>query len=433
VTCETAAGGIDWPRMEPARLLLEPWRTEEGRLILAARLEHPDAGPQRLWWRLPEAWVDAVTPWADPFVVAMLFPMMQGRRPVRVEGRVSPSLLRNLETFMAIWHAWVPDLYDPVSIRAAEEVEPPPPARPGTAIVPFSCGVDSCHTLLRHRRGLMGRRNRNIAAGVVMHGFDIWLDQANASAMYAAVMESARGLLDSQAVACIPMTSNFHELPTVWAHSFGTQLVGGLRLLGGRFDSALIPNNIPYVGLGVLWGSHPVSDPFLGSRTFEVTDDGAESGRVEKVELVAQWPEAIQHLRVCFENPGSHANCCRCEKCIRTILSFRAAGCGLPPVFPNDVTDRQVRRVKMRDEIRCVLWEQVVWAARQRGLGETSWCKAICAAVRRNRRRSMRKRFNRRFLTLRNAMRVLFRGSLLSRKQRARRAAAETQPPTSRS
>jgi hypothetical protein len=413
--------------MEPSRLILEPWRIEEGQLLLAARLKTPGAAPQRLWWSLPEAWSDAVTPWADPFVVAMLFPMMQGRRPVMVEGRVSPSLLRNLETYMAIWRAWVPDRYQPVAIRAAEEIEPPPPAQPAASVVPFSCGVDSCYTLLRHRRKLMGRRNRSIGAGVVMHGFDIWLDQPNASAMFAGMLESARRLLDSQGVACIPMTSNFHELPTVWGHSFAAQLVGGLRLLGGRFGSALMPNNIPYIGLGELSASHPASNPHMGSQAFEVVDDGGESGRVEMVELLAQWPEAKQNLRVCFENPGSHTNCCRCEKCIRTILSFRAAGYGLPPAFSQDVTDRQIRRVRLHRDIYRVLWEQMVRDARQRGLGDASWCQAARAALRRYARRSMWKRFNRRFLPLRGGIRRLFRGSDLSRKQRAKRVAAETQ------
>ena len=91
--------------MEPARIRIEPALSEGDRIILAARLDQPAQPPQRLWWSLPAAWAEAVTPWADPFVVGLLFPMMRAGRDVVVEGRVSPSLLEELETFMAIWHA----------------------------------------------------------------------------------------------------------------------------------------------------------------------------------------------------------------------------------------------------------------------------------------------------------------------------------------
>ena len=142
--------------MECVRLQMEPPRTEGDVLEVAASLKHPDGRCDRQWWRVPAAWADAVTTWADPFVVGLLFPMMAWRCDVRVEGCVSPSLLENIETFMAIWNVWRPDECQPVQIRAAEEVEAPPPPEPGQAVVPFSCGADSCFTLFRHRRGLMG-------------------------------------------------------------------------------------------------------------------------------------------------------------------------------------------------------------------------------------------------------------------------------------
>ena len=402
-------------------------------LTLAASLEHPEGLRQRLWWQLPAAWADAVTTWADPFVVGLVFPMMQWRRDVMVEGRVSPSLLANLETFMAIWQVWAPAKYQPVHIQAREEVEAPPPAEPGQTVVPFSCGVDSSFTVFRHRQGLMGRRNHHVTAGVVMNGFDIWLDQENAQGMYGGVLEAARIVLRSVDVACIPMTSNFHELPTIWADSLCTHLVSGLRLLAARFDATLIPNNRPYIRIALPWGSHPVSDPHLGSRHFAVSDDGGEKMRFQKVELISQWPEAMRHLRVCFENPSSHANCCRCEKCIRTILNFRIAGCPLPPAFARDVSDRDIRRVRFKHDDNLLQWAQAAGDARERGLGDTGWGRAILTALRRNRLRRKWRRFTRRFIPLRNRIRVLFRGSALNRRELAKHPAAAPQRPASRS
>ena len=410
--------------MSHACLRLEERRIEAGQLTVAACLEHPDGGRVRLWWQLPTEWSESVTTWADPFVIGFVFPMMRWGTDVEVAGRVSPSLLENIERFMAVWHYWIADKYRPVAIRASEEVEPPPPAEPAETVLPFSCGVDSCFSLLRHRRELMGRCNRRITAGVVMNGFDIRLDQPNSAAIYAGVLRSAGQLLGSLNVACIPMTSNFHELPTVWKHSFGTHLVSGLSLLAGRFGSTLIPNNVSYRWLGRIWGSHPVSDPLLGSRSFEVFDDGAEYNRPGKVELLASWPEAMRHLRVCFENPDSHANCCRCEKCIRTILAFRTTGCGLPPAFCSDVTDRQVRRTRLRGDVYMNCWRDVIHAAERNSMGGASWAAAARAAIRRSRRRRIWDRLKRPMLPLRNAIRVLFRGSALSRKQLADQSGA---------
>ena len=85
-------------RMEPLRPVAEDG---EELLEAAASLTVPATAGRgervlRLWWRLPAAWGHAVQPWADPFVVGLAFPMMQAGAPVRVEGRVSPSLLENL-------------------------------------------------------------------------------------------------------------------------------------------------------------------------------------------------------------------------------------------------------------------------------------------------------------------------------------------------
>jgi len=402
-----------------ARLCLEPWREQGEELVVAASLDDPQGKRHRLWWRLPVRWREALTPWADPFVVAFLFPMMQWRRDVFVEGTVSPSLLANLERFMAFWNAWEPQRYVPFQITAAQELECPPPGTPHQTVMPFSGGVDSCFTVFRHRRGLVGRRRQHIAAAVVMHGFDIWLDQENAASMYQGLLSNCQKMLDSLGVETVPMTSNFHDLPGVWAHNFGTHLLAGLHLLAGQFDWALIGNSAPYTCLTRPWGNHPTSDRYLGREHFCVDDDGGEALRWQKAQTLAAWPEAMRHLRVCFENPGSHLNCCRCEKCIRTILSFRVAGAAQPEAFPYPVTDRQTRRIHFAHADYDKLWAELIDGAYQRGLGRASWVGAARAAVRRNERRRRWRWLRQAFVPLRNRIRRLFRGSPLSRKELA--------------
>ncbi len=391
--------------MQPVRVTLEPLQIEGASLTTAATLEHPDGRRERLWWRLPLEWRDAVTPWADPFVVGFLFPMMSWGRDVMVEGTVSPSLLANLEQYMAMWRAWRPECYQPVKIFAREETESPPPAEPGQTIMPFSCGVDSSFTLYRHCRGLVGRRTRRIAAAMVMHGFDIWLDQDNARSMYDGLLTGARAMVGSQGVPCLSVSSNFHDLPTVWGDSFATHLVSGLRLLAGRFGAALLANDVAYPRMGVVWGSHPICNLFLGSRHFQVIDDGGEASRCEKLPLLAEWPEAMRHLRVCYANPGSHANCCRCEKCIRTMLSFRAMGVNLPQAFAHDVDIRRIRRTRFHNEFNVGHWAEFIRGAEQRGFGSSDWVQAARTAIRHNQRRWWWRRCKRAVLPARGARR----------------------------
>jgi hypothetical protein len=410
-----------------AKLVLEPAEEVPGYRRLAARLIEPDGSQQRLWWQIPHEWIPAVTPWGDPWVVGLLFAIMGRARPVHVEGRVSGSLLANLELFMRIWAIWRPGQYHAVSITAEEEAELPPVADRGLAAGAFSCGVDSCFTIFRHARGFVGRRRRRIDAGVVMHGFDVLLDQENADGMRRNILAGATSMLGSVGLKCIPMASNFHELQVDWSHAWGTQLIGGLSLLAGRYDTALVANDLPYAWLGAHWPSHPVTDVLLGSKGLAVVNDGGECMRSEKAKLISQWPEAMQHLRVCFglDIPGRHDNCCHCEKCTRTILAFRVAGCRRPDAFKDDASDEQIRRMKWNLPTRTLRWQELARSAQAAGMGGTSWAKAIRAAVRRNRWRKVRSRWQAPFIPVRNVIRKWARGTTLSRHQLAR-----LQPPS---
>jgi hypothetical protein len=406
--------------LTPTRLVLEPAQREGEWLWLAARLVDPDGSSERLWWKLPVEWADAVTSWADPWVVGLLFPIMKRGRPVHVEGCVSPSLLANLELFMKIWEIWRPGVYRATTISAEEEHELPPVPDPGLTIASFSCGVDSSFTIYRHARKLAGRRTRPLAAGVFQHGFDIWLDQKNSQAMYDALLAGARTMLAS-----------LHELKVKWGDSWGTQLASGLMLFAGRYDTGMVANDIPYEMLQFKWTSHPVLWPLLSSMKFSIVDDGGEYTRVQKAQLLSEWPEAMQHLRVCFgvDIPGRHENCCRCEKCARTMLAFRIAGCPRPVSFKEDVSDAQIRAMRWKldplNATQTARWEQLMREAVKAGLGETSWVRAIRIAVRRNRWRWIRDRWQRPFVPLRNAVRLLVRGSVLSRRELAQRRQAK--------
>ena len=408
--------------MNKARLLLEPTAKDAGILRLGARLLHPDGSRNHLWWEVPEACSDSLTSWADPWVIGLLFPMMQGGAPVHIEGPVSPSLLANLELFMRIWARWKPDKYRAVTLSSDTEMELPVVRDLGLTVASFSCGVDSCFTLYRHARGLAGRGTRKPATAVVQHGLDVWLDLLNSNQIYAHLLADATTLLDSLGVPCISMKTNFQQMRLDWADAWVTQQISGLYLLAGRYDTALIANEVPYNWLGVRLSSHPTTNPLLGSSGFTVVDDGGDYSRAEKAKVIGDWPEARRHLHVCFgvNVPGRYENCCRCEKCIRTILAFRVAGCAKPDSFKCDPSDAQIRRVRLQLEPKVLRWEELARGAEAAGMGQTGWAKAIRAVLRKNRWRQFRNWLQQPFVPLRDKLRKLTRGTSLSRSEIAR-------------
>jgi len=378
----------------------------------------------RLWWRVPGEWAGAVTTWADPFVVGMVFLMMEAREEVRIEGAASPSLLENLERYMDIWRVWDPPRYAVVKIRADREEESPgAEARwGGEMLTTFSGGVDSCYTLARHLDKAVGRRNRKIGAALVINGFDIWPDQKNAAGIFEGVRRGVLAQLGAVGVAPIVVSTNFHELPVTWADAFGTELASGLMLFGKRFAGAVLPNSHIYAKAGERWGSTPLADPFLGSRHFPILDDGGGAGREEKLEYLGRHPELLAQLRVCFPLDGRFENCCRCEKCLRTIVGCHVAGVAVPATaFPRAVTAKEIAGMKFHSTISWTFWRELLEAAEARGLMGEAWAQGLATAVRRGARRYRMQQLKKPLIPLRNRLRKLLRGSAENRSKLRRK------------
>ena len=75
------------------------------------------------------------------------------------------------------------------------------------------------------------------------------------------------------------------------------------------------------------WGSHPLIDNNVAWANIKVIHDGYELSRQDKIKYIAKYPEYLSDLRVC-NNHRDHINynCCRCEKCSRTITALILEG-----------------------------------------------------------------------------------------------------------
>ncbi len=370
--------------MEKEVLHIWPAETaiEDGWVTAGFELEAPGKTPERIWYKLPLEYRAALTQSCDPFVIAVIFKAMKAKADLHVHGIVSPSLLDNLEEYQIIWNKWMPEEYTPVVIRADEERDLPVP--PGSAsVMAFSGGLNSCVTAYRHRKGLAGRGNLDLHAGLMLLGFDIPL---RSQAAFDRALERNKTLLSSLGMEIIPMLINLKILGDNLDNSFASQLASCLSLLQGGFANGIIANSDPNQNLLYPWalpyGSNSISDPFLSSASFPIIHDGASYTRFQKTRFIADWPEALQYLRVCLgRNPDVRdRNCCRCEKCLRNILTFRALGLGLPPCFDHDPSDMEIARMNFPSPIRVFYYNRVLSEARHTGL-HGSWMNALRLAV----------------------------------------------------
>lgn len=361
-------------------------QTTADHLILSARIELGTQAPQTLWYRLPRTYESALSSNHDPFAVAVLLAAMAKANRLVIHGEVSPSLLQNLEEFQAAWACWLPAELSEIPIVVDQEREPQLQRAAPAAISTFSGGVDSSYTVFSHTRGHNGRRTHPLKAGLFIHGLDIPLDQTHA---FQQATQRAAQTLNSVGVVLIPMATNFRAVidPYIhWENSFGSALASCLLMLQGRFNIGLIPSSYYYQTLSFPYGSNVITDPLLGNQNFSIVHDGSRYRRFGKVKHLATWPEALETLRVCWQGAQKDRNCCRCEKCIRTILTFRLVQPERPPCFIADVTDDQIRQLRLRGGALDA-FESLSYAAQKQGINQP-WVTAVAHAVRRSRRQN---------------------------------------------
>lgn len=353
-------------------------------------VEGPEHNRTRIWYQLPARYEPALTKSGDPFVLAMIFTVMRIPSDLHIHGEVSPSLLRNLEEFQSAWRCWRPERYTAVEITADVERERSSASSPQKALSLFSGGVDSCFTVFSHRTRQGNGRGYELQAGLMVHGFDIFLDQGDAFARAAA---RAKKMLDSLGVDFIPMVTNIRDLNEPWWDFHGAAPASCLMLLQEGFSGGIIPSTEPYNGLVLPWGSNPVTDWMMSNDSFQIIHHGASLTRTEKVREIAQWPEAKQYLRVCMIGKKDEVdrNCGVCQKCVRTILNFRVVGAGLPGCFEKDATDEQIARLRVMDPLQLAELQRILTFAKSASVS-APWVDALEVCILQSRLRIASKR-----------------------------------------
>ena len=138
--------------------------------------------------------------------------------------------------------------------------------------------------------------------------------------------------------------TNFRDVVHWVYDSHGALLAAAMTLLSPHFRRGIIAGSVPHVFRGFpVWGSAASLDPFFSSDGFEIRDHGGDLVRSLKAAALVRYPEMLGRLVVCSKLPGIAGNCGRCEKCTRSMLSFLAAGAGIPSdAFPSGLDVERV-------------------------------------------------------------------------------------------
>lgn len=315
--------------------------------------------PETLWFRFPRRYRDWVTDRADGFIVGLLPSAMSLGENVVVEGAVSPRLAFGLRQYQEVQNTWWPKRFRRVDV-AYENLEATAERGPGNGVgSTFSGGIDSFYTLSKHMPAREAFADHRLTHCLIINGFDFDVDLEN-SGRFQRTFETFEPMLRNLGIEFLWSRTNLQQFRLAamkkapLAKSLEAPITASVLILGGLYSRFYLPSAVSYrYDSMVPGGGHPVVVNLLSTETTQVICDGADASRAEKAAVLSQWPETYSRLRVCPRPPVFNAqsglieNCCRCEKCLRTMIALDMVD-ALPKydTFPMPLRRRDVWRIK---------------------------------------------------------------------------------------
>lgn len=292
-------------------------------------------------------------------VCFFLWPAMTVGGCIEMESPLPSEMRDNLDVLQEIFTTWYPGEFKP----CGPVKTPPPCARgirsPGRAAF-FSGGVDSTFSLIRHRESL--------SELIFVIGFDI---PANNKELADGVSGALRAAAERYGFPLLEICTDlrdFADRHVHWGgHYCGAAMAGLAHLLTDRFGEIIIPGSLTWKDQLPL-GSHPFTDERWSSPSMKLHHDSCDVDRLEKIRAIVKDGEALRHLRVCWRNPENTYNCCRCEKCVRTIANLRALGAlDAAITFPEKPGIDKLRALEIDHHLIMPFVEQTIGEATRSG------------------------------------------------------------------
>jgi hypothetical protein len=301
---------------------------------------------QEIFFETTEAFAEDLTCNPHAFLIACVSPALRhGEKRIILNEPVCAKLHTGLVTIMNLLRHWYGPKNQPITqIEAnfqAQSLGATNSRRAGTF---FSSGVDSLANLRLNRLNFSLDHPAAFKDALVVYGMNIESDN-RIETFDQRLNQMAQVAADAR-INLIPVYTNMRYLDDD-AQFFERQfhsaiLAASAHAFAKRLADVSISSSFEYHNL-FPWGSHPLLDPNYSSHDLRITHDGIALSRLDKIKVIADWDVGLQNISVCYSNwPGK--NCCRCDKCGRTMLSLLALGvlerCGAFDV--KDVTEKWV-------------------------------------------------------------------------------------------
>jgi hypothetical protein len=316
---------------------------------LRAEVDLPDGGEPVYFKLLSAGSAPVELSWSPEAQVAMgLIPALCSGVTLQVDGELDPVFHENLSVVQDLFACWLSSAakVDVGPVRAAQTGRPDSSRR----ALFFSGGVDSMFSLLRHRD--------KITDLIYVHGYDVALGDADLRQSVSAYMGEVARVFGVNLIEIETNLRGLLDQHALWLYGHGPALASVGHLFNDQFSHFYISSTYDYRKL-LPCGTHPMLDPRWSSTSVKFLHDGAEVSRVAKVMAIAESSDARRLLRVCWVAPHAEMlNCCRCEKCIRTMVALKALNrLQENEAFKMPFAASQVRTVELNDVIRD-LWQE---------------------------------------------------------------------------
>jgi hypothetical protein len=349
---------------------------------LSCAVDAPDLGvPDRFYYTVERRPTDDDVS-ASPFVPPLLLLAAYRSRELIIDAPVAEALLDQLPAVLALWNQW-----DPRAERIDVRATPIRPVRRASAAAAFfSGGVDSFYSVVATDARYRSADPRSIRFLVFCQGFDIPLDDRVRYEYVRAHLARAATDLGKELVSVRTNARDFVRCLDWAYHGYGPCL-GGLGLaLGAMADTVYLPAGYAYQQFHAEGAnaSHPFVDPLWSAEHVDIVHSGAEATRAQKIARLSGSPVALAHLRVCWQNVEGAYNCCRCEKCLRTMAEL--ALCGVldrMETFPRPLTAEVLGALRIPHHL-FAFWEEWLDRARDAHV-DARLCDAIDQVLARER------------------------------------------------
>ena len=281
-------------------------------------------------------------PGLEAAIPLALLPAMRLCQPIHVKGAVSKSFLEGVRRVMDYYACNFEEFSTvPISGDTYYQAEPGRSRRKASF---FSGGVDSFFTLLKARDELTDI--------ITIRGFDMSLSDND---RWQKTSSTAQIIANELNLQCHEVESNFGSIIKefgLWTeHGHGMALACIARSFAGLFGEIRVPGSYD-IHHQIPWGSSISTDPQYSDERLSIVHDACSATRTDKIIFLSTEPLALKYLRVCpgIKNDGNY-NCCRCEKCLRTMVSFYAIGVlDKVSAFPLPLTSTLVAGVLVTNE-----------------------------------------------------------------------------------